>query len=72
MDESRLEEASKLVIGTNAAYNYKIDPETHITDETNLELLNYPISYYGMIESQGKKYPAEIILGGDMSLSTNN
>ncbi len=72
LDDSKLKEASKLVIGTNAAYNYKIDPNTHITDATNLEMLNYPISYYGMVESQGKKYPAEIIVGGDMSLSTNN
>lgn len=72
LDDSKLKEASKLVIGSNASYNYHIDQETHITDEENLQARNYPISYYGIISSQGKSYPSVIIVGGDMGISTNN
>lgn len=72
LDESKLQEASKLIIGANSAYNYKIDETTHITDKTNLELQNYPISFYTMKQSQGKFYPIVNIIGASMTLDTSN
>lgn len=72
LDESKLQEASKLVIGVNNSYNYNIDKKTHVSDEENVELGNCPISYYKMIKRQGKEYPRVYIIGGDMSISTSN
>ncbi len=72
LDESKLKEASKLVIGSNNAYNYEIDETTHISSSDNVSEHNYPIAYYGMTVSQGKTYPLISFIGGDMTLSTSN
>lgn len=72
LDESRLQEASKLVIGTNSSYSYDIDETTHVTNEENLSNGNYPIGYYGISYNQDREVPYMIFLGGDMNLTSNN
>lgn len=72
LDESRLQQASRLVIGTNSNFTYNILGETHVDDPDNVSKHNYPISYYSIREHQGKTYPLILMLGGNMSLSTSN
>lgn len=72
LDESRLQEASKLVIGTNSSYSYDVNETTHITDEENLLNGNYPIGYYDISYNQDRDVPYMIFLGGDMNLTGNN
>lgn len=72
LDESKLKEASKLVIGTNSGYQYNIDAESHVGSQDNIDLGNYPISYYNMTHSQGKDFPYVTVIGGDMTLTTSN
>ncbi|MCQ3915398.1 MAG: hypothetical protein MJ195_01285 [Mycoplasmoidaceae bacterium] len=72
LDESRLKEASKLVIGTNNSYNYSIDASTHVGDPETIENEDYPISFYSVTSKLGQTYPLIRVVGGDMSLSTSN
>lgn len=72
LDDSKLKEASKMVIGVNNTYNYHIDAETHITNPDNIDNKNYPIAIYDMTNSQGKSYPYVRMIGGDMTINTTN
>ncbi|MBQ0045296.1 MAG: hypothetical protein KBS35_00185 [Mycoplasma sp.] len=72
LDNSKLKEASKLVIGTNNSYNYHIDEETHLALPETIENGNYPISIYGMTQALGKEYPIVYMVGADMTLAKTN
>lgn len=72
LDDSRVKEASKLVIGSNNSFNYWIDGKTHVDDPINIDNHNYPISIYGLSASQGKTYPTVLLVGGDMTIDTSN
>ncbi|XQP54888.1 MAG: hypothetical protein ACOQNV_02000 [Mycoplasmoidaceae bacterium] len=74
LDESRLKEASKLVIGTNNSYNYSIDALTHVGEPGGhvVEDGDFPICFYTTMHKLGKEYPIVNVVGGDMSLSTSN
>lgn len=72
LSDSKLEEASKLVIGSNSSYNYQINGSTHVDTDENVEAMNYPIAYYSMTMSQGKSYPQVTMIGGDMNLDISN
>lgn len=72
LEESRLQEASKLFIGGNNSYDYIIDANTHVSTDDNVEALNYPIAYYDQYESKGMIYPVEYVVGSDMTLTTDN
>lgn len=72
LDESRLQEASKLVIGTNSSYSYDIDETTHVSDEENILNGNYPIGYYGISYDQDRDVPYVRFLGGNMNLTGDN
>ncbi|MCQ2957170.1 MAG: hypothetical protein MJ233_05115 [Mycoplasmoidaceae bacterium] len=72
LDDSRLKEASKLVIGSNNSFNYDIEESTHVDTDENIEIGNYPIGYYALTEDQGQVFPNVIIVGGDMTIATSN
>lgn len=72
LDQSKLEAATKLMIGANNSHNYVIDTKTHITNDEVQQSKDYPIAIYALKSKQGVSYPVVHMLSGNMGLDTNN
>jgi len=72
LDERRLEEASKVSIGTNPSFKYSIDKNTGLNAKDNISNKNYPVAIYSLYSKQGVSYPVVRLLGGNTGLSIDN
>jgi hypothetical protein len=74
MNETQINEAAKLSIGSRSSYKYSILPDSNISNKDNVDAGNYPIAYYYQQtkNAQGMNYPKVVILGGFTGLTMNN
>ncbi len=74
MNETQINEAAKLSIGSRNSYKYSILPDTNISSKDNVDAGNYPVAYYYQQtkNAQGMSYPKIVILGGFTGLTMNN
>lgn len=72
MEDQRIEDASKMMIGLRNMYNYEINADSHVTLPKNIEEGNYPIGFYYLKSEQGMYIPKIAIIGHDMNLNRSN
>jgi len=63
LEDNKVDDVKKMPIGDNATFKYKVDQNSHITKQENIDNGEYPICIFAWTEYQGKYYPIINTLG---------